>query len=456
MNIKNKLKEAYYNNDLNNYQKLIDEYLSYGYGIDYEMIYFLIRLLINNRNFDKAYTIIKTLEKNIDNYNIANELCCLYCWCYKPEDAERIYISKNLDDNLLLIKIYLIQGKIEQAYNTIIKSLNEKISFEQQNKYMKYKFMIDDHLRKGIAIETEYESFIKNGDTLEPGHIVFLKDKTVTSLEILKDSKKNNRPYLIWKIEENDLYMFPVTTKCRDKDNHNKGFTLYSQKYGNNFQDRRLINSLCHTTTDNILSVQDKILEEDYKKILTDIFYSIYFNKNEKIVNNLKFMKEYIGKPNKYDIIEYVDKNTKEHTYYLVLYIEANYYKVVKIDCKNYIIIDNKTRIIDKKQLISKIIKPTPEALQELLPQVSKILKLENLSWRKIKVGNIEYIVINVDDNICHCINAIYSASIILREDIKKEDIDLIGDTILEEEIERIQRILNDPSNRKKQLRKRK
>ena len=456
MDIKAKLKDAYYKNDIKFYQELIEEYLNYGYGIDYEILYFFIRLLINYRKFDQAYNIIKILEKSIDNYDIANELCRLYCWCYKPENAEHIYISKKLDDNLLLIKIYLLQGKIEQAYNTIIKSLNEKISFEQQNKYMKYKFMIDDHLRKGTSIETEYESFIKNGDTLKPGHIVFLKDKTVTGLGRLEDSKKNNRPYLIWKIEENDIYMFPVTTKCRDKDNHNKGFILYSQKYDKSFQDRRIINSLCHTTIDNILSVQDKILEEDYKILLKNIFCSTYFNQDEQIVNNMKFMKEYIGKPNRYDIIEYVDKNTKEHTCYLVLDIEDNYYKVIKIDIINYIIIDNTTINIDKKQLIYKIINPTQVTLQELLPQISEIQELPNLSWRKIKIGNIEYIVIEEDEKNCYVINAAYSASFIMKEVIKKDDIDIIGDIVSEEESARIQNILNDPSNKRRQLRKRK
>ena len=106
--------------------------------------------------------------------------------------------------------------------------------------------------------------------------------------------------------------------------------------------------------------------------------------------------------------------------------------------------------------MIYRIIKPTNEFLQDILPQISEVQELPNLSWRKIKIGNIEYIVIEEDEKNCYVINAAYSASFIMKEVIKKDDIDIIGDIVSEEESARIQNILNDPSNKRRQLRKRK
>lgn len=451
MDIKNKLIEAYKDNDLVTYKTILEEYLSEGYAVDFDMIYYLIELLINYQQYEEAYPLIKILEKNIDNKTIFSKICYFYHCCFKPKEAERIFKSKNLTDYLLLVRIYLFEGKIEEA-KELLNDIKESIPQNQIYKYTKYQEMIDNHINYGAYIETEYESFKEKGNKLEEGHIVYLKQNPISKVNMLEDKKSIKRPYMIWKIEKNIIYIFPVSTSV-----HDSGYKLYAQKYPNINQDRIIKSHLCTTDINNVLSVKDKVLDEDYYNILKSIFIGTYFDRSDKEKNyNKKFINDYIGIIDKYDIAELVDKKTKEHTYYLVINIKDNHYKIVKLDLENNKIINDKILIIKDKNLIYRIIKPTNEFLQDILPQISEVQELPNLSWRKIKIGNIEYIVIEEDEKNCYVINAAYSASFIMKEVIKKDDIDIIGDIVSEEESARIQNILNDPSNKRRQLRKRK
>lgn len=374
-NIKNDLKNSFYDNDMNKFFNLLEEYVSQGYGIDYDMVHYIVLSYINIKKFDIAYSLLKNNEKVI-NEKDAKDLCFLYCYCYKPSDAERIYISYNINNIPLLIKIYLQLGKVEDAYQLINDNINKNLSNDDQRKIQKYKEIIENHQNYGSFIEIEYSSFIKNQNELQKGHIVFLKDIPTISNYVYQDSKKTDRPYMIWKIEGNDLYVFPVKVKS-DK----KSYILYQQKYKNFNNDRIIGDNLYHTTIDKILSIKDKVLDEDFERILKSLFKNSYFGSTEEeIDNNRKFLQEYIGEVKPYDIIEYVDRNTKEESYYLVLDKNDKEYQIIKIDLVNKQISDNNVILIDNKKIVYRKIKPSLNIIKELL------LQLQDMEHKNLKI----------------------------------------------------------------------
>ena len=175
--------------------------------------------------------------------------------------------------------------------------------------------------------ECEYNSFIKNGNKLEPGHIVFLKSNVdkINGKEEITDKKSKYRPYMIWKINNDRLYMFPVAVKRENEIN----YVLYKQDYPNSGMDRIVKDNLCETSIDNVVSVQDKVRDEDYYSVLKTIFKATYFSKNkEEKEAKEKFMKEFVGEVYEDAIISSVNPLTKESKTYYVNTVYENEYLV--------------------------------------------------------------------------------------------------------------------------------
>lgn len=194
-----KTNKAFKKGNLKEYLEVLNKYIAENKIITYNTIHNLVELYILNRDFDQAYKIIQTLEEQLNNYNIADRLAHLYFYCFKPKDAERVYFAKNdVNNKKLLIEIYLRQGRIIDAKKIIDEELSKG---NQYSSIQKYKKMIDNYIKYGSFIETEYNCFIENGNRLEPGHIVFLKHKPLTTVTDFDDLKVTERPYMVWKIE---------------------------------------------------------------------------------------------------------------------------------------------------------------------------------------------------------------------------------------------------------------
>ena len=373
MKIIYQIKDAYIEKDQEKYSELMQKYAEKKYGIDYRMIYHEIKLLINNRKYKEAYPMIKLLESGIPKYAIAEDVCRLYLHCYKPKDAERIYFQNELEisDRILLIDIYLREGRIQEANEIVKEKMHTLLSYYEEEKLKKIKEKILNNIMFGSMIETEYSCFIENGNKLEGGHIVFLKEPPITKYNVTHDHKNVNRPYMIWKIKGDIIYIFPLTTKCSEV-----SYKLYSQYYPNCPVDRTVKDILHQTTIDNILSVQDKLLESDYKTTLKNIFKVSYLNKNEQTEANIEFLKEYAGTPETYDVIKYINKETSENIYYWVLDKKDEEYQVVEINIEDYSVIDGNVKTYDKNKLIYRVIKLQSNELEKLKTSLSKKINI--------------------------------------------------------------------------------
>ena len=359
--IKYKMISDYKNN---NYKELIDKihsYLNKGYAVDYDIVRFYIKTLIRIRYYDKAYELIKWLETYIDRYpSIANDILYLYFYCFKPKDAERILNKYHPSINIeTMIRIYLLQGKVKEAEEIID-------NYPLENKNTLYlKRMIYNHKNYNAYIETTYESFIENGNELEEGHIIYLKHKPTDSEEIDTDEKAANRPYMIWKIDKNKLYLFPVTTTRKPG-----LYILYYQKYPNSIGDRTIKDHSCTTTIDNVLSICDKVLPEDLRIILQDIYNRLYLRKDNKDrINNEEFMKQYHTNIDINSIILIVNQETHITKYYFVIDKKETYYRIIEVD-ESLNIISNQIELFNEDQLFHKPKRLTEEEINRIKKQI--------------------------------------------------------------------------------------
>ena len=350
--------------------EVFNEYVEKGYGIDYETLKSLAIVYSKLGKFDDAIRVIKLLEKSIDKYNIHEEIAQLYFLCRKPKEALRIYnlMTTKPEKNGLLVRILLLNGKFEEASNIVDSELllrpNDEI-------FLDFKYKLDNHNKLGSYIETEYSCFKELGNTLMPGHIVFLYDAPTlcNSGKTINDSIK--RPYLIWKIEGDNIYLFPVCANCRDQD-----YRLYLQKYPNSIGDRRLIDEIYKSSIDNIYSVEDKVFEDDFYNLLSSIFYKLYYRKDEKehpeIYSFLKYIK---GEPKENDVIEIKDMDTNKHYYYFVLEDNGDSYKTILIDYLGLNILSSDIVNIKKDVVyysIKNLIKPHIDLVRERYEELDK------------------------------------------------------------------------------------
>lgn len=435
MQYKNMLEHAYKRNDINDFINIVDNYIKKLNHFNYDIVFNYVELFIQDRKYDEACKVLKILESKIYKYDIVKKICILYFYAYNSKEAERIYFNKfyPINDTCLLVEIYLHEGKINKANKVVTYALKNGIN--NYKKLLILKNKIDNYYKYNSFIETDYSSFKENGCKLQKGHIVYLKNSP--NRVIYGDYKSDKRPYLIWKIEKENVYMFPLTTKCKEK-----SYVIYKKKYPNNDEDVTLISNMCQTTTDNILSVYSKLSNNDFEKIIKTMFNSIYFGYRSKINENKDFINYYVGEPQIGNIVEYISVDNKEKKYYFIIEITDVDYKVVEVDIENNVLVSNNIKKIKKSKAIHNIINISKECSNGYLKKIAEIKKEGNLSWRKISFQGINYIVLMENDNVCYCINQLYSSSYIECCEIDKSKIDTIGEKLTKDEIMYIRKIL--------------
>ena len=438
-NIRKLLIEAYYNNDYKRYIELFDDYILEGYGVDSTMISYYITVLIRIRKFDDAYKLIQEMEKYIGDYDISDDIARLYLYCFKPEDTRRVLFNTYEDIDLnLLVRAYLLEGKIEEAERIVNKCL--EINPSDIN-MLKSKIKIDNHKNKNAFIETEYSCFLANGNQLEKGHIVFLKNNPTTDYKVMEDEKLANRPYMIWKVENDKLFLFPVTTKCKDS-----FYKLYSQNYPNSIGDRVIKSNFFYTDISNVLTVEDKGLDIAFYNIAGLLVRSIYFGccKEDKKACSI-FLKDCIGDVNMFDVLEVVDPSSRKHSFYYV--IDSNYddhYDVVEINYNNLEVISMKKERFSKARFIYK--KHTLEEVKQrkILSQLPKTVTRRSICGSNVIIDGIKYIIVYDRNEHCVCVNAGYTSSYVNPIVIDKSKISEVLDYINTEELCYIRKLVEE------------
>ena len=153
-NYKNMLLSAYYKEDFELFNKILEEYLDNNYGISFSILSCCIMILIMKRKYDDAYKMIKWIENTDTNLNNKYILFRFYIFCFKPKDAENLLLKYNfkVKDKALLVKMYLLEGKIDKAKKLIDIYSKDSLS----NTLLKYKRQIDNYYAKNAFRDGTY------------------------------------------------------------------------------------------------------------------------------------------------------------------------------------------------------------------------------------------------------------------------------------------------------------
>lgn len=352
------LVKYYKNKDYESFIKCFDKYIEDGYGFDLLNICDYIYSLIKLHRENYAYYILKNLVKNnelSDNFKLILS-SYLYC-CTMPIDAINVLESIKTDSyrkDYYLANNYMLAGRIDES-KTIIEKMLSKYSYraEEINELLKE---INNYEKYGSFIETEYVCFCNLGGKLEPGYIIYLKDSNkINSLNTNEYNYINSRPYLIWKIIGDELYLYPITRKDQVY-----RYELSKDKYLNTPYNRYVKVALCSTNINNVRSVKDRLTIDDFNNALSVSSKAIINCTDLTFSQKKRFFRLLNDNINNYEMIKVtdIDEGVRRITYYFVLEVNDEEYKCVKIDNKLNVISDeviylnkNDIMIYDKKVL---------------------------------------------------------------------------------------------------------
>lgn len=185
------------------------------------------------------------------------------------------------------------------------------------------------------------------------------------------DDKAEIRPYMIWKIEDKNVYAFPVSMKTAGHASNR----FYAHKYPNFAFDRRIKDSVVCLQKEDINKVIDRIHDDDYNLALKDVYQKNCKSSQEKSKFTKKFLRDMLNdiivEPN--DVLVCYRPHQKERDYYFVSNIEDDYYDVFKLGINEfyqYKIVGNEKLL--KSRYICYVKKLTDNQIESINNQIEK------------------------------------------------------------------------------------
>lgn len=301
----------------NNAQEIYEE-ISKG-NVSESILFDYFIALVKIGEFEKAYSVLNNLRTLYHKYIDEFLLTIMLLRCNKFTEAKSIVDNTNFNGNQLFkigVTFYSI-GQYKLSRKTLEEARVEGFSNHHDELYEKIINIINKHNRTGKYISMNFEYFIQNNE-LQPGDIIYVSD--VDEEYKKKDSHALNRTYMIWKIKGRNVYAFPITTKIPEDIRYYK---LYKQNYLNFNSDRVVKSDIVKISKGSIQKVQERLTEEDYNNVLSNIYSGIIVLGDEK---------------------KYQEKSLFIDEMYNKFQVEKNdvivAYKREKQSAKNYLVVD--------------------------------------------------------------------------------------------------------------------
>lgn len=320
------LNKLYISGQYQEYLDLFSENIIDCFNMDFTTICRYAGSLIQLHKYEEGYQALKKLESYCRKDEDKIELAFNYYYCGKCEDALRILSDVKVVTPrrfYLLAKIYLFKGEIYEAKQYIKYIFHYFPDSEYSKKCYNLMKSIKNNAFRNSFIEMGYDYFTQSGKQIEPGYIVYIKSAEQLDCKYKgKDAKDYKRPYIIWRVDGNKLYVSPIThiySKYR--------YALFLQDYPNSRYERYVINSYCITNTDNIYSVCDKLKENELDRVIEFIHSGLYFNEGVDEEDKKEFYDIVNGKASVGDIVVFSDdfKSRTTKTFYIAGEFEDNF-----------------------------------------------------------------------------------------------------------------------------------
>ena len=261
------------------------------------------------------------------------------------------------------------------VYFTKVKSVSDLDCIKSQCDY--YQKKIRDYMYFGQFIKIEYK-YYKYHHTLQPGDIIYTK---------YEDSSENNsrRPILIWKLEGDNVFGFPITKNVMRPNGKKKGYLIRGDQYKNFDGDRALKYSLLNINTSEVGRIIEHIKPRDLDKILRSARQGIIkIGTSDILETNKKFLDEYKIEIVPESIILLPNHNNNNYDFYFVIDVDKE-----KKQCKGLLLekkgdeidfVSDEPTIISLDQDIVNCIRPKDDKKEQILKKAPyvKIYKRSN------------------------------------------------------------------------------
>ena len=377
------LNEFNYNTFMNyinyrQYKKIVKKFNQYvsleKVGITPFILDKYIEALINTNEIEEAYKSLKILVRFFPKYYDERKLGEIYIKCNALNDLEELCKNlKNKNNYYNFAKACLYWNHLNESKILFYKY----ILYSNDNVKIKYSIKYIDRINKSenenIFLPVSYVYFRNNGNDIKPGHIIYVyksfnyNEKTPDYIPVYKDPK----PYLVWKIEGNKVYGFPITKNIYNM----LTYIIKKEKYSSFLYDERIKDELTIINKKDIEKVTELISEDDFNKSLKSVHQLICITQDEK---NKYFNDERVKDFNisKGNIIQLYDKeNMKFKSFYIIEDNDNYFYKCLLIDGGNYKILSDEYVYIKKDDYIKECYKLKEDKIDNIESQIKKISK---------------------------------------------------------------------------------
>ena len=300
--VKQRTKKHLKNNELKKAYNMIKTYLSSSINsIDIELLKTYLEIQIKLGLFNEA---TKTLNYLISNFpetyqNAPFSLTLKYATCCQIDllkrmlqtntfnDQERYQIAKTCYKNS-------IYGIAKYLFSTLTSSQDISIS-ESSKEYLNRLTIYEDNPNK-VFLPRRYNSFKYYGNKLQSGHVITVKKIRYEYQENQGTNKRRRETcqYMIWKIEGDLLYTFPITTTIIDGQ-----YPISKDNYSVKDQDRYVEPNLFCLNEEDVSNVTDIINDYDYEQAINTMYLNIcskcltsYPHEIEYFMNTMKESRE--------------------------------------------------------------------------------------------------------------------------------------------------------------------
>jgi len=355
----------------NNYKKAlyyIDKYFSYeNVGVFEELLDIYIDCQIKLGMFEEARKSSDLTIKLFPNYYSSIEKAILYVSCRNSAKLDKMLeeVQFSNKEYYWIAKKCFYNGqqqKAEELFKRFLEKEENPVFIERAKKFLgKIELYKTNH---NIFIETSYANFKAEGRTLEPGNIIMAKQiRPEYRINYTnKDPKRSKRPYMIWKIEEDRIYAFGLSTELREFDSYILSRENYCKDY-----DRRVIDTLTCIKECDVQKVIGNINQKDYIGLIADVYHKLSHYLGTSIKGNDFFIESIVMDLGitEGDLITFADVSSS------VLKLKS--YFVLEIDDQN-----KKFKSIEVVKGDNNILKLTNSEF-ESVPFNTPIIKVEKL-----------------------------------------------------------------------------
>lgn len=223
--------------------KKIEGYEAEGCGIAVDDIFRYVQALIQTKRFQEADSLINSLLLE-GNPNYTSQVARLLLYSFRINEAVQLIGSKkelNAYDYEILGKCFLKLGFVASAKRIFNKALEAELNFKVKDVVKRKLLEIYNYEHCGAFLEISYPAFVQSGQNLQVGHVVNLReDPEVIAGDASYDKSLNLKNFLVWKIEDDDIYLIPLTSRIRGT-----GYVIYKKDYPNIGKDRCVRDYIC-------------------------------------------------------------------------------------------------------------------------------------------------------------------------------------------------------------------